>query len=192
MTRLRSQRRLPTDSGRATSCSTAAVAQAEGACAGQRLLPDYKARLQSRAGQVLRLVWPGAAAGFHQGHRERMARGTGSRQPWCAVGQRITAVRNLAVEVADNGLLAPELATGITRVKGVASKGVRLGNWLWVRQAQTLLNAPNATTPKRLRDRAILGVLLGCGLRRPCPSVMPSSTAKTSISGRTAHPSFTT
>jgi len=27
-------------------------------------------------------------------------------------------------------LLAPELASGITRVKGVASKGVRLGNWL--------------------------------------------------------------
>jgi hypothetical protein len=39
-------------------------------------------------------------------------------------------VRKLAVEAADNGLLAPELAAGITRVKGVASKGVRLGNWL--------------------------------------------------------------
>ena len=79
---------------------------------------------------------------------------------------RITAVRKLAVEAADNGLLAPELANGITRVKGVASKGVRLGNWLTVRQAQTLLNAPDATTTKGLRDRAILAVLLGCGLRR--------------------------
>jgi integrase len=58
------------------------------------------------------------------------------------------------------------LASGITRVKGVASKGVRLGNWLSVRQAQTLLNAPDATTTKGLRDRAILAVLLGCGLRR--------------------------
>ena len=71
-----------------------------------------------------------------------------------------------AVEAADNGLLAPELANGITRVKGVASKGVRLGNWLSVRQAQTLLNAPDITTTKGLRDRAILAVLLGCGLRR--------------------------
>src|SRR5690349_15118451 len=43
----------------------------------------------------------------------------------------------------DNGLLAPELTTGITRVKGVASKG--LGNWLSVQQAQELLNAPDAT-----------------------------------------------
>jgi site-specific recombinase XerD len=41
-----------------------------------------------------------------------------------------------------------------------------LGNWLTVRQAQTLLNTPDATTTKGLRDRAILAVLLGCGLRR--------------------------
>jgi len=90
------------------------------------------------------------------------ARGLGA----VSINVRITAVRKLAVEAADNGLLAPELANGITRVKGVASKGVRLGNWLSVRQAQTLLNAPDITTTKGLRDRAILAVLLGCGLRR--------------------------
>jgi site-specific recombinase XerC len=76
---------------------------------------------------------------------------------------RITAVRNLAVEAADNGLLAAELANGITRVEGVASKGVRLGNCLTAKQAQAL--APDASTPKGLRDRAILAVLLGRGLR---------------------------
>ena len=43
---------------------------------------------------------------------------------------------------------------------------MRLGNWLTARQAQALLNAPDATTNKGLRDRAILAVLLGCGLRR--------------------------
>ena len=90
------------------------------------------------------------------------ARGLGA----VSINVRITAVRKLAVEAADNGLLAPELANGITRVKGVASKGVRLGNWLTVEQAQQLLNAPDATTIKGLRDRAILAVLLGCGLRR--------------------------
>src|SRR5664280_24544 len=90
------------------------------------------------------------------------ARGLGA----VSINVRITAVRKLAVEAADNGLLAPELARGITRVKGVASKGVRLGNWLSVRQAQDLLNAPDRTTNKGLRDRAILAVLLGCGLRR--------------------------
>jgi integrase len=83
-----------------------------------------------------------------------------------SINVRITAVRKLAVEAADNGLLAPELANGITLVKGVASKGVRLGNWLTAKQAQALLNAPDAMTTKGLRDRAILAVLLGCGLRR--------------------------
>jgi integrase len=90
------------------------------------------------------------------------ARGLGA----VSINVRITAVRKLAVEAADNGLLAPEIAAGITRVKGVASKGVRLGNWLSLRQAQALLNAPDAATNKGLRDRAILAVLLGCGLRR--------------------------
>ena len=60
-------------------------------------------------------------------------------------------MRKLAVEAADNGLLAPELANGITRVRGVASRGVRLGNWLTAKQAQALLNTPNATAIKGLR-----------------------------------------
>src|ERR1700729_4273584 len=46
-----------------------------------------------------------------------------------SINVRITAVRKLAVEAADNGLLAPELASGIARIKGVRSHGVRVGNW---------------------------------------------------------------
>jgi site-specific recombinase XerD len=90
------------------------------------------------------------------------ARGLGS----VSINVRITAVRKLAVEAANNGLLAPELAAGISRVKGAKSKGVRVGNWLSLRQAQALLNAPDATTKKGLRDRAMLAILFGCGLRR--------------------------
>src|SRR5260370_38937431 len=90
------------------------------------------------------------------------ARGLGA----VSINVRITAGRKLAVEAADNGLLAPELANGITRVKGVASKGIRLGHWLSVKQAQTLLNTPDITTTKGLRDRAILAGRLGCGVRR--------------------------
>ena len=70
------------------------------------------------------------------------ARGLGS----VSINVRITAVRKLAVEAADNGLLAPELAAGITRVKGAKSVGVRTGNWLSVQQAQRLLNAPDVST----------------------------------------------
>ena len=85
------------------------------------------------------------------------ARGLGS----ISINVRITALRKLAVEAADNGLLAPELAAGITLIKGVKSKGARVGNWLSVRQAQTLLNSPDVSTKKC--DRAMLAVLLGCG-----------------------------
>jgi integrase len=79
---------------------------------------------------------------------------------------RMSAIRKLAAEAADNGLLAPELAAGIARVRSAKSVGVRAGNWLSARQAQSLLNAPDITTVRGLRDRAIIAVLLGCGLRR--------------------------
>src|SRR5450432_1900211 len=79
---------------------------------------------------------------------------------------RMSAIRKLAAEAADNGLLAPELAAGISRVKSTKSTGIRVGNWLSLRQAQTLLSAPDVSTLRGLRDRAILAVLLGCGLRR--------------------------
>ena len=76
------------------------------------------------------------------------ARGLGS----VSINVRITAVRKSAVEAADNGLLAPELAAGIARVKSAKSMGVRTGNWLSLKQAQALLNAPDITTTKGLRD----------------------------------------
>ena len=90
------------------------------------------------------------------------ARGLGSS----SIIIRMSAIRKLAGEAADNGLIAPELAAGIARVKSVKSTGIRVGNWLSLRQAQALLSAPDIATLKGLRDRAILAVLLGCGLRR--------------------------
>ena len=51
---------------------------------------------------------------------------------------RMSAIRKLAAEAADNGLLAPELAAGIARVRSAKSVGIRVGNWLSVRQAQSL------------------------------------------------------
>ena len=82
------------------------------------------------------------------------------------INVRLAAVRRLAYEAADTGLLSPELAAGIRRVKGSKKLGIRLGNWLTVDEARTLWQLPNACTLKGMRDRAILAVLLGCGLRR--------------------------
>ncbi|HTF61699.1 MAG TPA: hypothetical protein VK638_03200, partial [Edaphobacter sp.] len=46
------------------------------------------------------------------------------------IKQRLAAVRQLAYEAADSGLLSPELAAGIRRVKGVKQLGSRAGNLL--------------------------------------------------------------
>jgi site-specific recombinase XerD len=43
---------------------------------------------------------------------------------------------------------------------------VRTGNWLTRDEAQQWLNAPDTRTREGKRDRALLAVLIGCGLRR--------------------------
>jgi site-specific recombinase XerD len=82
------------------------------------------------------------------------------------INVRLAAVRRLAYEASDAGLLSPELAGGIRRVKGVKKLGVRLGNWLSAKETRKLWQSPDADTLKGKRDRAIIAVLLGCGLRR--------------------------
>jgi len=82
------------------------------------------------------------------------------------INQKLSAIRKLAIEAADNGALDSQIANGIKAVKGVRREGARTGNWLAKQQAQKLLNAPDTDTLKGLRDRAIFAVLIGCGLRR--------------------------
>ena len=72
----------------------------------------------------------------------------------------------MAYEAADVGLLSPDLAAGIRRVKGAKRVGARIGNWLSADQAKRLINCPDVATLNGKRDHAILSVLLGCGLRR--------------------------
>src|SRR5499425_2629013 len=82
------------------------------------------------------------------------------------VNLRLEAVRRLAYEAAECGLLSSDLAAGIRRVKGVKKLGVRLGNWLTAEQGQALWQAPGREQLKGKRDRALLALLLTCGLRR--------------------------
>lgn len=82
------------------------------------------------------------------------------------INQKLVAVRRLAVEAVDNNLLDPSLLEGIRRIKGVKMSGVRSGNWLTKDQAQKLINTPDIKTLKGLRDRAIIAIMLGAGLRR--------------------------
>ena len=65
------------------------------------------------------------------------------------INVRLAAVRRLAYEASDTGLLSPELAAGIRRVKGAKRLGVRIGNWLTVEQSKSLLDGLPSGQPSR-------------------------------------------
>lgn len=82
------------------------------------------------------------------------------------INVRLAAIRRLTYEASDRGLLSPELVAGIRRVKGVKQLGRRTGNWLMVKQARLLLDAPDRHSLRGKRDAAMRALLIGCGLRR--------------------------
>lgn len=83
-----------------------------------------------------------------------------------SINQRLAAIRKFALEAADNGLIDESTAQAIKRVPNIKRQGRKLGNWLTKVQAEQMINAPNVSTVKGLRDRALLAVAIGCGLRR--------------------------
>ena len=82
------------------------------------------------------------------------------------INQQLAAVRRLAHEAADAGLLSPDLAAGINRVKGVKQLGCRSGNWLSLEQSSEVLSCARGESMREKRDHAMLALLFGCGLRR--------------------------
>jgi len=82
------------------------------------------------------------------------------------INQRLSAICRLVTEAKDNGAMPEQIANGIQNVKGIRLERATTGNWLDKEQAQKLISAPDTEVPKGLRDRAILAVLIGCGLRR--------------------------
>ncbi len=51
-------------------------------------------------------------------------------------------------------------------MKGAKRLGVRIGNWLTIDQSKTLLRESPSSNLRGKRDRAILALFIGCGLRR--------------------------
>ena len=82
------------------------------------------------------------------------------------INQQLAAVRRLAHEAADAGLLSPELAAGISRVRGVKQLGFRSGNWLSAAQSSEVLQHASGDGMRAKRDYAMLAMLFGCGFRR--------------------------
>ena len=83
-----------------------------------------------------------------------------------AINQQLSAIRKIVSEAADNEILDHQTAIAIKNIKGARTEGRRIGNWLSREAAQMWLNAPDVSTIKGARDRALLAVLLGGGLRR--------------------------
>ena len=127
-------------------------------------------RRSYRAGLTRFFAWmrmAGQGSGFTramvQGYRTALiAEGLSA----ATVNLRLSPIRKLARELAENGLLDGMVAGSIERVPGVERRGTRLGNWLTKGQANALLDAPDPRTLAGKRDRAMLALLLGCGLRR--------------------------
>ncbi|MFQ5401633.1 MAG: tyrosine-type recombinase/integrase [Anaerolineae bacterium] len=113
---------------------------------------------------------PGFTKATVNAYREHLLHEEKSRS---SINQALSAIRKLAAEAADNGLVAPTLAYGVERVKGVKQEGVRAGNWLTKEEAEKLVNTPvtrwrreEIPLRKAIRDQAILAVMIGTGLRR--------------------------
>ncbi len=91
------------------------------------------------------------------------------------INQKLSAIRKLASEAEDNNLIDSRIANGIRAVKGMPQRGRRTGNWLTREEANTWINAPDVQTLKGVRDRALLAVLIGCGLRRAEAAILSIS-----------------
>jgi site-specific recombinase XerD len=113
---------------------------------------------------------PGFTKASINAYREEMLQSGKSRS---SINQALSAIRKLAAEAADTGLVPPTLAYGVERVKGVKQDGVRAGNWLTNEEAEKLINTPitrwqreEIPVLKAIRDQAVLAVMVGTGLRR--------------------------
>jgi len=96
-------------------------------CAEHTRLSGIKAGLRMRHRRLCCLVLFGAEAGVLQNRCVALPPSLrlalqGRRLAPSTINLRLAAVRRLAYEAADTGLLSPELAAGIRRVKGQADR----------------------------------------------------------------------
>lgn len=115
------------------------------------------------------LTWYGSAGRGELSRavvREYRAWLEGSGSAASSVNQELSALRRMFRAAAVAGFVDREKAEDAAQVENARALGVRSGNWLTAEQARALLLAPEENTLKGKRDRALLAVLVGCGLRR--------------------------
>jgi site-specific recombinase XerD len=73
------------------------------------------------------------------------------------INQRLSAIRKLAIEAADNGFIPADQASAISRVKGAKQLGTRTGQWLTREQAERLICVPTSGTLRGARGPSLVG-----------------------------------
>ena len=79
---------------------------------------------------------------------------------------RLKAERPPASEGEDKDLMGPALSQGAGLLQGEEQSCVHNRNWLTLDQAERLISAPDQSKIRGRRDRAVLAVMVNCGLRR--------------------------
>ena len=82
------------------------------------------------------------------------------------ISLRLSVIRQLCKEAMIFKVIDHDTWDSIAAIPGPHREGRRTGNWLTATQAAELIETPPADTLRGKRDRAILGTLIGCGIRR--------------------------
>jgi len=82
------------------------------------------------------------------------------------IATHLSAIRNFISSVRKYELIDTDTYAAMMEIQVRRQLGRRHGRWLSLAEAQRLLNEIHCETPLQIRDRAILALLLGTGLRR--------------------------
>ena len=93
--------------------------------------------------------------------------------------QTLAALKRLAYEAGELGWIPPSDAAAIARIKTKKVLGTTTGQWLTAAQVDRILSIPDRATAQGKRDRAVLALLIGCGLRRAEACALETAQLKT-------------
>lgn len=79
---------------------------------------------------------------------------------------RLSAAKALVREAWRIGVIDGILSAELLDIDGLPRTDTRIGNWLTIDQARSLLKVPDRKTLRGKRNYCILAILLGCALRR--------------------------
>lgn len=83
-----------------------------------------------------------------------------------SVNQRLSALRLFFRIASEHGVITADEAAQLIAVRNLKQRDQKPGHWLKVAQAGQLLSIPDPQTTLGQRDRALLALLVACGLRR--------------------------